>query len=437
MEAQSKPIVKKKKTRYFEIYISKVLKQVSPKNGITSNSKQQLNSILCKIAEIISQNISKLTIISKKKTVSEKEVINSIKIILSGQLADKAIEEGVRAVERFKNDKYPVKGSSRQDKSGIIFPPSIAEKFLRNFGYYKVMVTSLAPICLAAALEYLTAEILELASGFTGSKHVRLTIRDLEMAVRNDIELNELFNKQNITFLGGGSIPYIHPSLLIKKTRKKRIKIIPAVEKKRRFRPGTVAIREIKKFQKMSNLLTFAKYPFEKLVRKIVNNKHAGTSMKISKDVFITLQYFIEQYIINILENANRVSVHTGRVKLVSADIKLVNTILHNTSSNKEYKNNVVEEQEDDDEDDEDEDDDEENEEEDEDEQEEDNEDNEDREQEEDEQEEDKEDKEDKEQEEEEDREDKEDKEQEEEEQEEDEQEEDEQEEDEEDEQEE
>jgi len=42
---------KKKKTRYFETYISKVLKQVSEKNGITSNSKKQLNRMVCIVAK--------------------------------------------------------------------------------------------------------------------------------------------------------------------------------------------------------------------------------------------------------------------------------------------------------------------------------------------------------------------------------------------------
>ena len=46
MEVLNKPITKKKKTRFFETHIAKVLQQVSPKNGITSHAKQQLNSAL-------------------------------------------------------------------------------------------------------------------------------------------------------------------------------------------------------------------------------------------------------------------------------------------------------------------------------------------------------------------------------------------------------
>ena len=212
---------KKKKSRFFETYISKVLKQVSEKSGITSNSKQQLNSALCIVAKTISSTVVRLTEIAKKKTLSDKEVSNAVKILFSGDLAENSIREGCKSVEKFNTGSS--KGSSRQGKAGIIFPPSIAEKFLRNFGYSKVMVTSAAPVFLAAVLEYLVAEILLLASkSAVSNKRIRITIRDLEMSVREDHELSDLFDKLELSFLGGGVLPYIHPCLVSKKPRKKR-----------------------------------------------------------------------------------------------------------------------------------------------------------------------------------------------------------------------
>jgi histone H3/H4 len=315
---------KKKKTRFFETYISKVLKQVANKNGITSNSKQQLNSALCIIARTISYTVIRLTEIAKKKTMSDKEVTNAVRVLFSGDLANNSIREGIKSVEKFSAESS--KGSSRQGKAGIIFPPSIAEKFLRNFGYSKAMVTSTAPVFLAAVLEYLVAEILLLASKSSNiNKRIRITIRDLQISVGEDKELSELFNKLNISFLGGGVIPYIHPCLASKKPRKKK-KIVDtspdAVKKPHRFRPGTVALREIKKFQKMSNCLTFAKFPFERFVRSVVNKNQNG--MKISKDVFIILQYFIEQYVVGILKDANFAAIHSGRVKLMITDVEFI-----------------------------------------------------------------------------------------------------------------
>jgi histone H3/H4 len=317
---------KKKKSRFFETYISKVLKQVADKNGITSNSKQQLNSALCIVARTISLVVTRLTEIAKKKTMSDKEVANTVRVLFSGDLAENSIREGVKSVEKFSTEAS--KGSSRQGKAGIIFPPSIAEKFLRNFGYSKVMVTSTAPVFLAAVLEYLVAEILILASkSATNNKRIRITIRDLQLSVGEDQELSTLFDKLNISFLGGGVVPYIHSCLITKKPRKKKTKTVDAagVKKPHRFRPGTVALREIKKFQKMSNCLTFAKFPFERFVRQAVNKNNAG--MKISKDVFIILQYFIEQYVVGILKDANAAAIHAGRVKLMLTDIEFISSI--------------------------------------------------------------------------------------------------------------
>jgi histone H3/H4 len=321
---QHKSLVsRKKKSHLFETYISKVLKQISEKNGITSNSKQQLNSALCIITKTICSTVLKLTEISKKKTLSDKEVSNAVKIIFSGDLANNAICEGCKSVDKF--NAVSSNGSSRQGKAGIIFPPSITEKFLRNFGYSKVMVTSSAPVFLAAVLDYLVAEILILSTkSAVSNKRIRITIRDLEMSIRGDNELSNLFDKLELTFLGGGVIPYIHPYLLSKKQKKKKkvITEICDVKKSHRFRSGTVAIREIKKFQKTSNCLTFARFPFERLVRKIINTNTNG--IKISKDVFVIVQYYIEQYIVSILKDANTAAIHTGRVKLMESDIKFI-----------------------------------------------------------------------------------------------------------------
>lgn len=351
-----KTSLKKKKTRFFETYITKLLKQISETNGITSNAKQQLNSALCSIAKLISSTVIYLTEIARKKTISDKEVKNALRIVLNGELSKNAVLQGQKAVDKFSVEDNTAKGNSRQDKAGILFPPSILEKFLRNFSYSKIMVTSSAPVCLAAAIEYLTFEIIENASAYAkDNKRVRITIRDLEIGVRNDKELSDFFTKHNITFLGGGVVPFIHSSLLSKKSRKKRTKKESDVEsddkKKHRFRPGTVSIREIRRYQKMSNCLTFAKFPFEKLVRDVVAKQHAvlnnqdtpSSSMKISKDVFIILQYFIEQYVVSTVRDANFAAIHAGRVKLMPIDIDFVQAI-SNKCVQQLYQNNSVNE---------------------------------------------------------------------------------------------
>ena len=333
-------VVKKKKSHMFETYISKVLKQISPSNGITNNAKQQLNSILCHIMKHISMLTVKLTMAGKKKTISLKEVENSLTLVLSGKLLENSLKDGRKSCDNISNNEKNV-NSSRQNKAGIIFPPSLVEKFLRDFGSSNIMIGSLSPIFLASVLEYICFEILDLSVNYCKeNKHIRITIRDLELSVRNDVELNNLFVKLNISFLGGGVLPYIHSSLLNKTKTKIKKKKTDEKENTHRFRYGTLAIKNIKKQQKLSNCLILSKSPFEKLVRNIFK-KNKIESQKFSKDVFIVLQYFMEQYIVELLRNSNFLSIHANRVKLIPYDILLYNSFINGGRENPYTKSSV------------------------------------------------------------------------------------------------
>jgi histone H2A len=74
-------------------------------------------------------------------------------------------------------------------------------------------------VYLAAVLEYLSAEILELAGNAARDKKSRTVPRHIQLAVRNDKELSKLLGK--VTIASGGVLPKIHAVLLPKKTSKK------------------------------------------------------------------------------------------------------------------------------------------------------------------------------------------------------------------------
>jgi len=77
-----------------------------------------------------------------------------------------------------------------------------------------------APVYLAAVLEYLAAEILELAGNAArDNKKTRIIPRHIQLAVRNDEELSKLLS--GVTIVSGGVLPNIHTVLMPKKTSKK------------------------------------------------------------------------------------------------------------------------------------------------------------------------------------------------------------------------
>ena len=118
--------------------------------------------------------------------------------------------------------KAGIKSVSRSSKAGLQFPVGRIARFLRAGGYAK-RVGSGAPVYLAAVLEYLTAEILELAGNAArDNKKGRIIPRHIQLAVRNDEELDRLL--AGMTIPSGGVLPNIHKVLLPKEVSKKAAK---------------------------------------------------------------------------------------------------------------------------------------------------------------------------------------------------------------------
>ncbi|KAM6907159.1 histone H2A-like [Xenentodon cancila] len=110
------------------------------------------------------------------------------------------------------------KAKTRSSRAGLQFPVGRVHRLLRK-GNYSERVGAGAPVYLAAVLEYLTAEILELAGNAArDNKKTRIIPRHLQLAVRNDEELNKLLG--GVTIAQGGVLPNIQAVLLPKKTEK-------------------------------------------------------------------------------------------------------------------------------------------------------------------------------------------------------------------------
>ena len=103
----------------------------------------------------------------------------------------------------------------------------------------------------------------------------------------------------------------------------KRTKTFPTgrVRKPRRFRPGTVALREIRKYQKSTELL-IRKIPFQRLVREIVYQTQ-GQDYRFQSTALLALQEAAEDFLVRMFEQCNHIAIHGKRTTVMVKDIRL------------------------------------------------------------------------------------------------------------------
>lgn len=105
----------------------------------------------------------------------------------------------------------------RSAKAGLHFPVCRISRFLKAGNYSTRMGTG-APVYLSAVLEYLTAEVLELAGKSARDNKSRIVPHYIQLAMRNDEELNK--HLAEVTIASGGVLPNNHAVLLPKRVIK-------------------------------------------------------------------------------------------------------------------------------------------------------------------------------------------------------------------------
>ena len=99
---------------------------------------------------------------------------------------------------------------------------------------------------------------------------------------------------------------------------------IGGVKKPHRFRPGTVALREIRRYQKSTDLL-IRKLPFQRLVREIA--QEFKTDLRFQSAAVLALQEAAEAYLVGLFEDSNLCAIHAKRVTIMPRDIQLARRI--------------------------------------------------------------------------------------------------------------
>jgi histone H3 len=97
-----------------------------------------------------------------------------------------------------------------------------------------------------------------------------------------------------------------------------------AVKKPHRYRPGTVALREIRRYQKSTDLL-IRKLPFQRLVREIAQD--FKSDLRFQGSAVMALQEAAEAYLVGLFEDTNLCAIHAKRVTIMPKDIQLARRI--------------------------------------------------------------------------------------------------------------
>ena len=106
----------------------------------------------------------------------------------------------------------------------------------------------------------------------------------------------------------------------VAKKAKKYLSAKGGVMKPKRYRPGTIALRDIRRYQK-SNELLIRKLPFQRLVREVAQKFKAD--VRFQSSAVLAIQEASEAYIVSLFDDTNLCAIHGGRVTIMKKDMQL------------------------------------------------------------------------------------------------------------------
>ena len=127
--------------------------------------------------------------------------------------------------------------------------------------------------------------------------------------------------KQTARKSTGGKAPRIH---LATKAARIAGPVSGGIKKPRRYCPGTVALRQIRKYQKTTDLL-LRKAPFQRLIREI--SLDFKSNLRYQGSAILALQEASKDYLVRLLEDTNMCAIHSKRVTIMPKDIQLARHI--------------------------------------------------------------------------------------------------------------
>lgn len=167
-------------------------------------------------------------------------------------------------------------------------------------------------------LKSASTEVINICDEFNFAFHLTQTLRcvDFDFIVKNMARTKQTARKST-----GGKAPR---KQLATKAARKSAPATGGVKKPHRYRPGTVALREIRRYQKSTELL-IRKLPFQRLVREIAQD--FKTDLRFQSSAVMALQEASEAYLVGLFEDTNLCAIHAKRVTIMPKDIQLARRI--------------------------------------------------------------------------------------------------------------
>ena len=315
--------------------IKKVLKQVHPDARITADGLVSVNRILASVLVKINWHLLTKLKSDGKHTIVANDIVTAMQLVLSGALRKHARSEMDKATQKCttelkaKSKKTSPRGSSKSHKKqtwrhGYSFPPSAMHGYLKK---HHARVSTCAGAALAALLEYLAAEILELSGNFaSNARRGTIKPRDIQFAIRDDEELNDLMKDVRLT--RAGVLPNIHSALVPSESRvrtNKRQRLRRARQRTRQ-RGGAYGRHNL---YAQDYLYRIPKGTFRRIARRAGVKRLSGLLYEELRGV---LRVFLEgllQRVITLIEHDKRSTVQCDDIDRAMQTTHHINTFDH------------------------------------------------------------------------------------------------------------
>ncbi|KAK2900228.1 hypothetical protein Q8A73_013357 [Channa argus] len=376
---------KKRKTRKesYAIYVYKVLKQVHPDTGISSKAMSIMNSFVSDIFERIAGEASRLAHYNKRSTITSREIQTAVRLLLPGELAKHAVSEGTKAQHRLDVGQHTAlsDGHSAQqlvellvvahsqlqvtgDDPGLLVVAGSVSSQLQDLSGQILQhsrqvdgssgTDSLGVVAFAQQSVYTADWELESSTGGPGlclssgfATGFAATAHFLVFLYGDESPRNVAPTAQTLVYIsaeGAGRFLSDQPEKRLPAAQQRAAELSsrrsrspirsrssvaasPSPQPVQRFKsnaPGTVALREIRRYQKSTELL-IRKLPFQRLVREIAQD--FKTDLRFQSSAVMALQEASEAYLVGLFEDTNLCAIHAKRVTIMPKDIQLARRI--------------------------------------------------------------------------------------------------------------